>query len=57
MTQFIILRDNKSRSYSLYQLTDGSLNYIESYYTINVMFLTIYATAQGVPFNIRYKLI
>lgn len=55
MTQFIILRDNKTRSYSLYELIDGNLNYIESYYTLNVMFLTVYSLSNNKPFNIRFK--
>ena len=59
MKQFIILYTKKEHLYSLYQLIKGELIPcgICSYRTINVLFYRIYLDADGVPFNVRYKLI
>ena len=53
--QFVILRDNKSRSYCLFCVSDGVI--IGGYRTLSVLFSAVYAHADGVPFNIRYKII
>ena len=55
--QFIILRDNKNKSYCLYRLVNSELvpQGICVYYAFSVLAYRIYLEADGVPFNIRIK--
>ena len=59
MKHFIILYNQKERLYNLYQIVNGELIPcgLCSYRAMNTMFYRIYKDAEGVPFNVRYKLI